>query len=581
MSVSARGLRAGRALIELALTGDDKIQKALAGVQARASAIGSSFTRIGQIGMASAAAMAGAFAVTIRSASNLEETMNKFNVVFGDNSKVVKEWSDNFAKKVGRSQRQITDFMASSQDLFVPLGFDPGAATELSKQVTSLAIDLASFNNMSDADTQRDLQAALTGSGEVMKKYGVIVDEAAVKQELLNQSIDPKIATNQQKVQARLNIIMAGTTAAQGDAIRSAGAFANQMKKLQGKLEDTSATIGQAVLPLVTQLVTKTSSIVTAFADWAAKNQAVFLSLGKVVLSAAAASTGLVAMGSVLRATATLLAAVRTAAIGARIALTFLGKHPYLAAITAAITAATIATTALSAKFGEAAAPIATLAEKTSELEAIYKKLSGTMDEVGGKVDANDPFSGGDLLGRLDDAKASLKELRAIAATGDFSDILGGKESIDFQIAQREAQIAALQAALDRRLAAARGVSTPQAATPDAQAAKGTSTAVATGFIDGLRAASDLVARGVAAGNEALAAAMNDAMEVARERMQELEQHRDTAFAKADAFTQPEAFFDVRYIRQMLGGPQDEMLAETRRIRKAVENPKGAGVPVV
>ena len=48
----------------------------------------------------------------------------------------------------------------------------------------------------------------------VMKKYGVIVSEAAVKQELLNQGIDPKTASDQQKVQARMNIIMAGTTAA-------------------------------------------------------------------------------------------------------------------------------------------------------------------------------------------------------------------------------------------------------------------------------------------------------------------------------------------------------------------------------
>ena len=45
----------------------------------------------------------------------------------------------------------------------------------------------------------RDLHAALTGSGEVMKKYGVLVNEAAAKQEVLNQGLDPKVATDQQK----------------------------------------------------------------------------------------------------------------------------------------------------------------------------------------------------------------------------------------------------------------------------------------------------------------------------------------------------------------------------------------------
>lgn len=198
-------------------------------------------------------AVGAALVPAIKIASDLEETMNKFNVVFGENAGRVKEWGDNFASTVGRSQEQIARFMAGSQDLFVPLGFEPGAAETMSKQITALAIDLASFNNMSDDDTLRDLQAALTGSGEVMKKYGVIVSEAAVKQRALQMGWDPKTLTDQQKVMARLNIIMEGTTAAQGDAIRSAGSFANQMKALKATFLDTAANIGSVFLPMATK----------------------------------------------------------------------------------------------------------------------------------------------------------------------------------------------------------------------------------------------------------------------------------------------------------------------------------------
>ena len=201
------------------------------------------------VGVAAAAALVPA----IKIASDLEETMNKFNVVFGENADRVKEWGDNFASTVGRSQEQIARFMAGSQDLFVPLGFEPGAAETMSKQITALAIDLASFNNMSDDDTLRDLQAALTGSGEVMKKYGVIVSEAAVKQRALQMGWNPKTLTDQQKVMARLNIIMEGTTAAQGDAIRSSGSFANQMKALKATFMDNAATIGSVFLPIATK----------------------------------------------------------------------------------------------------------------------------------------------------------------------------------------------------------------------------------------------------------------------------------------------------------------------------------------
>lgn len=237
-------IKAGRAYVELMLRDKDFYKRlGLAGQGLKKWAI-----KAAKWGSAiGAAATIGA----VKAASDLEETMNKFNVVFGEQSKRVKAWGDEFASQVGRSRKQIADFMANSQDLFVPLGFEPGAAEEMSKQVTQLSIDLASFNNMQDADTIRDLHAALTGSGEVMKKYGVIVSEAAVKQEALNMGLDPKKITDQQKVQARLNIILRGTTAAQGDAVRSSGSLANQMKALQAEVMNLAADFGQVLLPVV------------------------------------------------------------------------------------------------------------------------------------------------------------------------------------------------------------------------------------------------------------------------------------------------------------------------------------------
>lgn len=295
----ARDVEAGRAFVRVS------IKENLAGlkrVSAKLKSWGASVSGIGMRMAGVGGAISAPFLAAIKAASDMEETMNKFNVVFGDSSKEVKAWSDNFAGSVGRSKKQIADFMAGSQDLFVPLGFAADAALGLSKQITGLAVDLASFNNMSDDDTLRDLHAALTGSGEVMKKYGVIVSEAAVKQELLNQKIDPKRATEQQKVQARLNIIMRGTTAAQGDAIRSAGSFANQMKALKGTLMDTAVTIGTALLPVVTPLVTWVASAVGMIANWASQNESLVKTIAFVAAGIAAAGIALVGLGGIMSA---------------------------------------------------------------------------------------------------------------------------------------------------------------------------------------------------------------------------------------------------------------------------------------
>ena len=293
----ARGVRAGAAFIEMWLD-DNRVVRGLKKLRARLRAFGATVNAAGMKMIAIGAAMAGAFIPAVKAASRLQETMNKFNVVFGANAQAVKGWSDNFAKQVGRSKQQIADFMAGTQDLFVPLGFDAATATNMSKQLTGLAIDLASFNNKADADVLRDLHAALTGSSEVMKKYGVIVNMAAVNQELFNQGIDPKNATEQQKVFARLAIIMRGTTAAQGDAIRSAGAFENQWKRLLGVLDDAAAAVGKALLPSLATIASALSDAIVVFTKWAEQNRGLVVLLAQVAAVVLTVGVGLVAFGT-------------------------------------------------------------------------------------------------------------------------------------------------------------------------------------------------------------------------------------------------------------------------------------------
>ena len=297
-------IRAGKAFVETFMKdgvsgGLDKVEKRLKRFSTNTQAIGRKMFGTGL-------SLAAPLLATIGPASKLEETLNKFNVVFGDNRDAVLEWGRTFADEIGRSEEQIARFLAGSQDLFVPLGFDESTATDFSKTLTKLSIDLASFNNMSDERVLTDLHAALTGSGETMKKYGVLVNEAAVKQELLNQSIDPKSATDQEKVMSRLAIIMRGTTAAQGDAKRSAGSFENQMKRLKGELNNAAAAAGSAFLPALASLV--------GHFTVAVKGATVFIKNNKgLVTSIALAAGGLIGLGTAL---ITLGTSARIAAFG-------------------------------------------------------------------------------------------------------------------------------------------------------------------------------------------------------------------------------------------------------------------------
>lgn len=383
---AAGAIRAGRAVVEV-FSDTTKLERGLTNASRRLGRFSAGAARVGGVLTAAGGAAVAPFAASISSASRLEETMNKFGVVFGENSTAVKAWGDNFAAAVGRSKEQTASFLAGTQDLLVPLGFEAGAAENMSKQITGLAVDLASFNNMADADTLRDIQAALTGSGEVMKKYGVLVNEAAVKQQLLNDGLDPKKATDQQKVQARLNIIMAGTTAAQGDAIRSAGSYANQMKRLRATVDDTAASVGSALLPTVTSVVSKIAGAAQMAGTWAAENQG-------LILGAAGLAAGLTAAGG----------GILALAAGAKVAALGIGLVSGAASI-------------LGTVIGAAMSPVALITAGVAGLGYVAANHFGLIEAASSKVGKAFGAVKTDALTAFDGIKASL-------ASGDISGAL-------------------------------------------------------------------------------------------------------------------------------------------------------------
>jgi plasmid stability protein len=276
---------AGQAYVEMSVKGKEDFAKAFAEMQASVRLFGaklgamrspdqskwqkffrsakqefSDLTRITlKYGTIAGAAIGGtavaAMTHAVNKASDLQETMNKFNVVFGDQAKEMEAWGTQFAKQMGRSKQQTMEFMANAQGLVIPMGIDPQQAGQMSQTLAQLSFDLASFHNSTDAEAFEALRSALTGEAEPMKRFGVIVNETAVKAELLKKGLDPNTANDAQKAMARYNIILQGTTQAQGDVERSGGSWANRMKALQASFDDLSAGIGMAFMPVAEALL--------------------------------------------------------------------------------------------------------------------------------------------------------------------------------------------------------------------------------------------------------------------------------------------------------------------------------------
>lgn len=188
----------------------------------------------------------------VRLASDMQEISSKFNVVFADMAASAGAWSETFGEAVGRSQIEVKRAMANAGDLFKPLGFAVDDALELSKAMVALSVDVASFSNAIDADVMRDFQSALVGNHETVRKYGIILSESTLEQEAFQRGLRGSYSelTDNQKVLLRYSLLLKGSKDAQGDAIRTADSYANQMKRLKATLSDAGTELGSKFLPV-------------------------------------------------------------------------------------------------------------------------------------------------------------------------------------------------------------------------------------------------------------------------------------------------------------------------------------------
>lgn len=266
----------------------DSAKRELGSLSDRAASAGRSMQQLGTamtVGVTAPLAAVGVY--SIRAASDLEEMQSKMSVVFGDLEEDIVEWSETHAKEVNRSAHQLQEYATSLQDTFVPMGFARDEAASMSKEMTELAIDLASFNNMAEADAMRKLEAGLIGNHRALRDFGVAINNSTLEQELMNQGMAESVqkASEQEKMMARLAIIQRSTSDAQGDAARTSESFANKMRGLRAQADELAAQLGEHLLPMTSSLIDRISAGIKWFSAWDESHQK--MAVGAAVVAAA------------------------------------------------------------------------------------------------------------------------------------------------------------------------------------------------------------------------------------------------------------------------------------------------------
>jgi len=245
-------------------------------------------------------ALGGFLKGAVADASDLSEAASKVNVVFGDQAGAIFKASKTSATAMGLTKAAYLEATGSLGNLLVSLDIAPKKAAGMSQQMVKLAGDLASFNNVSPEEALQAIQSGLTGETEPLKRFGVNMNDATLKAQALKLGLiktTKEAMTPQTKALAAQALIMAQTKTAQGDFARTSGGLANQQRILAAQFGNMKATVGAALLPILTKLavfvnnqllpgITNFASGVRSAGDFVRSNSTTFKILAAVLAAA-------------------------------------------------------------------------------------------------------------------------------------------------------------------------------------------------------------------------------------------------------------------------------------------------------
>ena len=207
----------------------------------------------------------------VEAASNVEEMENKFNTVFDNMADEVDKWAEEFANSVGRNKNTIKSYLADQQNLLVGFGMTREEGAKLSEEMTSLALDIASFSNQDEDVAVNAMTKAVMGESEAAKTLGAVLNDTtrAETMQALGMQGTYQSLSQLEKMQVNYQAILRQSPDAIGDCVRSMGSYESSTRQLKAAQEEFKEFVGGQLLPVMSvfvQWVTKGVKTATSFA---------------------------------------------------------------------------------------------------------------------------------------------------------------------------------------------------------------------------------------------------------------------------------------------------------------------------
>ncbi|MGN0620559.1 MAG: hypothetical protein ACI4I9_01725 [Porcipelethomonas sp.] len=204
--------------------------------------------------MKRAASEAGAF---LTESNDYIENLNLFTVAMGENSKAALD----YAETVNKALHIDTSEFIRNQGTFKQITSGYGVAEEkadlMSKNLTTIGYDMASFFNSDTETAMEKLQSAISGEIEPLRRWGYALDQTTLQQTANNHGITESITnmTQAQKSQLRYIAIMEQSKNVTGDMARTIITPANSMRILEQQITQLKRAIGNIISVVAVKVI--------------------------------------------------------------------------------------------------------------------------------------------------------------------------------------------------------------------------------------------------------------------------------------------------------------------------------------
>ena len=202
------------------------------------------------------AAVLGLAGSTIGAASDIQQSFGALESVYGKNAKTVQKWAADAAVAVGLSKNEYANLAAVVGAQLQGMGVSQKASANQSRDLIKVGADLSATFGGSVSDAVSAVSSLLKGEADPIERYGVSIKASDVSARLAAQGLGKLTgqALKQAQAQATLWLLMEKTKTSVGAFGRESDTLAHKQQVLGAKFENIKATIGTALLPILTAL---------------------------------------------------------------------------------------------------------------------------------------------------------------------------------------------------------------------------------------------------------------------------------------------------------------------------------------